>query len=279
MNGIRRSIGSHLAPVILIAVALFILGLFLAGTRNINELIHIAHSKVGITVYLTDDSTPEARAALGDRLRKLGGVRSATFRSEEEALEKFRGELGGRAYLLEGVGENPLPASYAVEVYDDWKTTERMAELTGSIKEGAGVESVVYGESWVGTLERWIYFVVALDLFLGVVLGLSTLLVVGNTMRLALEGRKDTVDVLRLVGASNFQIRFPFLVEGALIGLLASGLAFALLYRTWAFAAERLAGVLFLGAGGIAFFFLLGGALGACGALLSINKYLKVRRT
>lgn len=278
LYGIKRSIGSHLAPVVLIAVALFILGLFLTGTRNINELIHIAHSKVGITIYLADDATEEEREGLQEWLPKLGGVRTVVYCSKEEALDKFREELGGRSYLLEGVGANPLPASFEADVYDDWKTAEKMADLTSRIMEAAGVESVVYGENWVGQLEKWIYFVVALDLFLGIVLGVSTLLVVGNTMRLALEGRKDTVEVLRLVGASNTQIRLPFLAEGALIGLLASSLAFALLYKTWDFAADRLTGVLFVGPGGAVFFFLLGGALGACGSLLCINKYLKVRR-
>ncbi len=278
LYGTRRSIGSHLAPVVLIAVALFILGLFLIGTRNINELIHLAHSKVGIVIYMTDDALEEEKNELEEWLPKLGGVRSVAFCSEKEALEKFRTDLGGRSYLLEGVGRNPLPSSFEVEVFDDWKTAERMEELTARMRATAGVESVVYGENWVGQLEKWIYFIVALDLFLGIVLGASTLLVVGNTMRLALEGRKDTVEVLRLVGASNTQIRLPFLAEGALIGLLASSLAFALLYKTWDFASDRLSGVLFVGSAGVLFFFLLGGALGACGSLLCINKYLKVKR-
>ena len=89
-SGVRRSIGSHLAPVVLIAVALFILGLFLAGTRNINEVIRYAQAKVGVTVYLAADATDAEKKELNDWLPKLGGVRAVTFRSEEEALEKFK---------------------------------------------------------------------------------------------------------------------------------------------------------------------------------------------
>ncbi len=270
--------GSHLAPVVLIAVALFIMGLFFAATRNMKELIHLAHGKVGITVYLSDGATEEEKKALSEMLPRLGGVRKAAYLSEDEALRRFEEELGTRSYLLEGVDENPLPASFEVDVYDDWKTADRMAELADKLRAVPGVESVVYGESWVGRLERWIYFVVALDLFLGIVLGLSTLLVVGNTMKLALEGRKDTVEVLRLVGGSRFQIRLPFVVEGAIIGLLSSTLAFAILYRTWRFAAARLSGVLFLDLPGTVLFFALGASLGGCGALLSINRYLRVKR-
>ena len=278
LYGLRRSLRGHLAPVTLMAAALFVFGLFLIGTVNLRETIRLAQEKVGITIYLRDDADDEDRAELEEVLRRLGGVRGVSYRTKEDALDSFRETLGRRAYLLEGVEGNPLPASFELELYDDWKFADRMDEMAEAIRRMPGVDSVVWGESWVESLERWIYFFVAMDLFLGVALGVSTLLVVGNTMKLAIEGRRDMIQVLRLVGARPWQIRLPFLMEGAMLGLLAGAIALFLLDRSWRFAVERLSGVLFLGNGGTAAFLLLGAVLGGAGSLLSLRRYLRVRR-
>ena len=277
--GLRRSIRSHLAPVMLMAVALFVLGLFIVGTINLQETIRLAQEKVGITVFLHKGVEEETRTELVDLVSRLGGIRDVSFVSEEEALRMFRQNLGRRSYLLEGVDGNPLPGSIELTLFDDWKFTDRMSILAVEIRKMEGVESVVYGENWISSLERWIYFFVAMDLFLGIVLGLSTLLVVGNTMKLAIEARRDTIQVLRLIGARNIQIRIPFMLEGAFLGFLSSGLALFFLERNYQFAVQRLSGVLFLDVPSIAGFFLLGGVLGGGGALLSLRKYLKVERS
>lgn len=277
--GLRRSIRGHLAPVMLMAVALFVLGLFIVGTINLQETIRLAQEKVGITVFLHKGVEEETRTELVDLVSRLGGIRDVSFVSEEEALRMFRQNLGRRSYLLEGVDGNPLPGSIELTLFDDWKFTDRMSILAVEIRKMEGVESVVYGENWISSLERWIYFFVAMDLFLGIVLGLSTLLVVGNTMKLAIEARRDTIQVLRLIGARNIQIRIPFMLEGAFLGFLSSGLALFFLERNYQFAVQRLSGVLFLDVPSIAGFFLLGGVLGGGGALLSLRKYLKVERS
>ena len=277
--GLRRSLRSHLAPVILMSIALFVFGLFILSTINLQRVIHLAQEKVGITIYLREDAGDGDRRRLTDLLSRLGGVKEVRYVSSEEALERFRETLGARAYLLEGVEGNPLPASFELDLYDDWKTLDQIEGLVAEVEKEGGVESVVYGESWVGQLERWIYFFIAIDLFLGVVLSLATVLVVGNTMKLAMADRKDTIDVLRLVGATPMQIRFPYLIEGAFLGAASAALALLVLFQSHGFAAKRLAGVLFLGPAGVVLFFLLGAMLGAGGTLLSIRRYLRVRRT
>ncbi|MBN1825148.1 MAG: ABC transporter permease [Candidatus Eisenbacteria bacterium] len=278
LYGLRRNLRSHLAPVTLMASALFVFGLFVIGTVNLRETIRIAQERVGIAIYLRDDADEADRAELEEVLSRLGGVRAVRYRTKEEALESFRATLGSRAYLLEGVEGNPLPASFELDLYDDWKFADRMGAMAEEIRRMPGVDVVVWGESWVESLERWIYFFVAMDLFLGAALGVSTLLVVGNTMKLAIEGRRDAIQVLRLVGARPWQIRLPFLMEGALLGLLAAAIALFLLDRSWRFAVERLSGVLFLGGGGAAAFLLFGAVLGGCGSLLSLHRYLRVKR-
>jgi len=278
-HGMRRSARSHMAPAVLMAVALFLLGLFLLGTINLQSVIRLAHERVGITVYLEDGASDDDRSHLKNLLSRWGGIQAVRYVSETEALQEFRSTLGGKAYLLEGVEGNPLPASFELDLYDDWKTATKMSELADEIRRQKGVESVVYGESWVAKLERWIYFFVAVDLFLGLVLGLSTLLVVGNTLKLAMADRRDAIEVLRLVGATRSQVRIPYLMEGAFLGFISALLALFLLHMSHQFAVERLPGVLSLGKAGGILFLLLGVVLGAGGAHLSIHKYLKARLT
>jgi cell division transport system permease protein len=277
--GFRRSLRSHLAPVVLMGVALFVLGLFLLGTRNVQRVVQSVQEKVGVTVYLEEGTGPEERARLTDLLSRLGGVRGVRYVAEEEALLSFRRTLGSRSYLLDGVEGNPLPASFELELYDDWKTLDRIRALAGEIEWQPGVESVVFGESWVGKLDKWIYFFVAFDLFLGTVLVIATLLVVENTMKLAMADRRDTIEVLRIVGATPGQIRLPYMLEGALLGLAAAVLALLLLGESHRFASERLAGILFLGPAGVTLFLVLGGGLGAGGTLLSLRRYLGMQRS
>ncbi|MFH1681841.1 MAG: ABC transporter permease [Candidatus Eisenbacteria bacterium] len=277
--GFRRSLRSHLAPVVLMGVALFVFGLFLLGTKNLQKVIRLAQQKVGITVYLRDDATEADQTRLTDLFSRLGGVSGARYLSPEDALEGFRQTLGPRAYLLEGVEGNPLPASFELELYDDWKTLERIRSLASEVELQGGVESVVFGENWVGKLERWIYFFVAVDLFLGIVLGLATILVVENTMKLAIADRRDTIEILRLVGATPTQIRLPYLLEGAILGFTAALLALLILRESHSFASARLPGVLFLDPFGVFSFLLIGGALGAGGTLLSLNRYLRYKKS
>lgn len=276
--GLRRSLRSHLAPVILMAVAMFVFGLFLLGTKNLQMVIRLAQEKVGITIFLEDGAAEEDRTRLQNLLSRLGGVKGMRYVSEAEALQRFRDTLGPREYLLDGVEGNPLPASFELDLFDDWKTMDRIREIAREVERQPGVESVVFGEAWVGELERWIYFFVAVDLFLGAVIVFATLLVVGNTMKLAMADRRDTIEVLRLVGATRAQMRIPYLFEGALLGGSAAALALLLLRESHRFAADRLPGVLFLGLFGVVLFLALGAVLGGAGSLISLRRYMKEKR-
>jgi cell division transport system permease protein len=262
------------APIVIIAVTLFVLGMFLVVTVNLRKGILVAQEKVQMVVFASDESV-EAIETLRDGLSQIPGVRDARFVSREEALERFRRDLGDKRELLEAVESNPLPASFELAIFDDFKSAEQMAAIAAAAESLPSVEGVRYGEDWVGRLERLIVFSVLLDLFLGILLGISTILSVANTLKLALRERRDAIEVMRLVGASDNAIRGPVFTEGALLGILASALAAAALYACYALLTGRIPELAFLGPPTLAAFLATGALLGGLGGLLALERILK----
>lgn len=262
------------APIIIIGVSLFVLGMFLVVTMNLRKGILIAQGKVEMVVFTTNEE-PEAIESLRAGLSRIAGVREARFVSREEALERFRADLGDKRELLDAVGSNPLPASFEVAIYDDFKSPGQLAEIAAAADSLPDVEGIRYGEEWVGRLERLIVFSVLLDLFLGVLLGLSTVLSVANTLKLALRERRDTIEVMRLIGAPDGAIRGPVFVEGAILGVFASALAAASLFACYALLTGRIPELVFLGPTTLTAFLATGAALGGFGGLLALERILK----
>jgi cell division transport system permease protein len=271
---LRRGGIVRVAPIVIMAVTLFVLGIFLVVTVNLRKGIAIAQGKVEMVVFLReeDSATVETvRAAL----ESIPGVREARFVSREEALARFRDDLGDKRELLEAVESNPLPASFELAIFDDYKSPGRLERIASEVGALPAIDGIRYGQEWVGRLQRLIVFSVFLDLFLGVLLGISTVLSVANTLRLALEERRESIDVMRLVGASEGMIRGPVFTEGAIIGVIAAGVASVALYGCYVLLAGRVPELAFMGPRLVALFVLTGAALGGLGSLVALGRILR----
>ncbi len=271
---LRRGGVARAAPIVIIAITLFVLGLFLVVTVNLRKGIVIAQGKVEMVVFAADESA-ESLAAIEAGLGEIGGVREVRLVTREVALERFRRDLGDRPELIDAMTSNPLPASFEVAIYDDYKSPARLTVLAAAAQALPGVESVRYGEEWVGRLQRLIVFSVLIDLFLGALLGVSTVVSVANTLKLALLHRRESIEVMRLVGASDGAIRGPVFVEGALLGMVAAGLAALGLYGCYSFLAQRIPELAFLGPALLTAFVAAGGTIGGFGSLLALERLLK----
>jgi cell division transport system permease protein len=262
------------APIVIVAITLFVLGLFLVVTVNLRKGISAAQDKVEIVVFASSDA-PEAVEALHAKLASIRGVREARFVSREEALQRFRQELGEKEDLLDAVNSNPLPPSFEVAIYDDFKSETELSVIAAQVGLLEGVESVRYGHDWVGRLERLIIFSVLIDLFLGILLGVSTIVSVANTLRLALQERRDSIEVMRLVGASPSMISTPVFLQGGILGAIGAGIAAASLFGCYALLAGSVPELTFMGPALLAAFIAAGGALGGIGSLLALGRILR----
>jgi cell division transport system permease protein len=166
-------------------------------------------------------------------LLTVEGVESVRAVSKAEAFERFRAGVGSGAALLEGLEENPLPASLEIQLLPERRSPEGMRIVAEAIDGLPGIAELASGQDWVGGYLRAIAVVRGVGIGMGILLALATLLIVTNTIRLAVYARRDELSILWLVGGSRSFMNTPFLIEGIAQGVLGGVLAVGLLYATF----------------------------------------------
>jgi cell division transport system permease protein len=285
LTNIRRSGWGGIASIGTIAVSFVIVGIFLIISGNLGALVAEWKEQFQVTVFLEDGITTEQLGLLRKRIQSERAVKGMTYTSKAEALQQFKRELTGRESLLEGLGENPIPASLQLRVQEAYQTPEALKQFTASLTRLEGVEDVLYGQEWVDKVSAAVRLLRLLGLSVGLALGLASLLIVSNTIRLTVYARSEEIEIMRLVGASRLHIRAPFLLEGMIQGSLGAGLALLLLYGAYRATLWQLQvspGQVFgMGVGSFleprwtAAMLLAGAGVGAFGSLISVGRFLR----
>jgi cell division transport system permease protein len=285
LTNLRRSGWGGVASVATIAVSFVIVGIFLIITGNLGALVTDWKEQFQVTVFLEDGITGDQLALLRKRVQSERAVRSMTYTSKAEALQQFKREMQGKESLLEGLGENPIPASLQIRVHEAYQTPEALKQLTAALSRLEGVEDVMYGQEWVDRLSSVIQVLRLLGLSVGLALGLASLLIVSNTIRLAVYARAEEIEVMRLVGATRLHIRLPFVLEGVIQGTLGAVLALLLLfgaYRATLWQIQMTPGQIFgMGVGSflapewVVLMVVVGAGVGAFGSLISVGRFLR----
>jgi len=285
LTNLRRSGWGGVASVATIAVSFVIVGIFLIITGNLGALVADWKEQFQVTVFLEDGITGDQLALLRKRVQSERAVRSMTYTSKAEALQQFKREMQGKESLLEGLGENPIPASLQIRVHEAYQTPEALKQLTAALSRLEGVEDVMYGQEWVDRLSSVIQVLRLLGLSVGLALGLASLLIVSNTIRLAVYARAEEIEVMRLVGATRLHIRIPFVLEGVIQGTLGAVLALLLLfgaYRATLWQIEMTPSQIFgMGVGSflapewVVLMVVVGAGVGAFGSLISVGRFLR----
>ncbi|MCI3923356.1 permease-like cell division protein FtsX [Paenibacillus sp. TRM 82003] len=280
------------ASISAIAISLFILGVFLVLAMNINKLTADIEKEVEIRVYL-DVSVDESQVLeLQNEINTIDGVKSSVFVSKEEGLEFLKERLGeeGRA-LLEGQegDNNPLPDSFTVEVYEP-RTIDLVADRILELNEGkdpAPIWEMNYGADTVRTLFKVTDVVRNIGLVLVAGLALMSMFLIANTIKITIVARRREIAIMKLVGATNGFIRWPFFLEGAMLGVIGSvipAVILVLAYGQLVSATEVELGLLQIAllplneVVRVLFVLLvgLGFLIGVWGSTLSVRKFLKV---
>jgi len=196
-----------------------VLGVFLLFTSNVQHALNALGDRREVVVYLRDSTKPAEREALIASLDSLYGA--ATYVSRERAWEEFAKELGGTE-LLEAVGQNPLPASIRLKLRPEFLNFAAMEKLSDTLASQPSVEEVRFGGEWVQRLDSFIATLRFIDLAIGVVVALSVIFVVANTIRLAFIARRETMRIMALLGASNGFIFAPLVLEGVIAAAIAA---------------------------------------------------------
>jgi len=258
----------------IIFFSLLILGIFLLGTFNLFAIIKIAKEKVEITAYIEDNLSEDEIRVLNKNISSLSGIKKVVYVSKKKALDKFRRELSQAKDLLNMLETNPLPASFQIKLNEGYKSPEYIKEIAHKISLMDNVEDVLYGKEWVKRLNKIINFLFIFDIFLGIVISLASIFVVSNTIRLTVIARKDSIEIMDLVGATNEMITAPFMLEGIFQGALGGLITSFLLYEIYRFIHLKFSTFYFPGEPLILGVTLFGILLGYIGSGISVKKYI-----
>lgn len=270
------------ASVTTSAISLLVLGVFLALSLNVNYILMDIASDVGIVVYLDDEVAGDNMREIRNRTSEIEGVAEAKYVSKEELLARLKEQLGEHDDLLEAVEEmNPLRNSIEVKV----EKPEYASEIARTIREFEGVNEVEEREELMKRLSNVLYAARWVGLALIVILAAASILVISNTVRLSVIARRREVAIMKVVGATDGFIRWPFFLEGMLLGLIGAAVAGLILWQGYirvsreaaqllpfmrlladSYLIPRVEGVL-LGAGA---------AIGAVGSSWSLRRFLRV---
>ena len=230
LHGIAATPVTCSVAVATIGVSLVLVGSFTLLVSNMEALLDDFGDALHVSAFLSDDLTPQQQQELAGIAGTVEGVESVRIVSKAEALERFREGVGRGSSLLEGLSENPLPASLEIALVPSRRSAAGLEVVAGSLEGLPGIDDLSSGQDWVEGYLRAVALVRGIGLGLGLILALATLLIVANTIRLAVLSRGDELEILALVGASRSFINTPFLLEGALQGAAGGAAALGLLY-------------------------------------------------
>ena len=281
-RSLRRNNWMSFASIGTVAVSLFVLGVFLLLVLNMNRLASSLESQVQISVYLADGLSESARKDIASDIEALQGIEEIRYVPKEEAKERLAKRLGDQKYLLDALGEkNPLPDSFEVVL----KSPDLVETAAAAITRMDGVEQAKYGQDVIEHLFAITRLIRIFGLALMVLLAGATLFIISNTIRLTVFARRKEVAIMKYVGATDWFIRWPFLLEGMVLGFVGGVLAALALQSFYAAMASKIYETL-------AFFPLLpqspymyyvsaaillsGMGIGALGSTISLKRFLKV---
>jgi len=218
-----------------IAISMLILGLFVLIYLNVQGFLHQLGDELQITAYLETTLSTEQAEVLRNKVADWPEVEDITHVSKEQAFARFRSQLREYAGILEGLKDNPLPASLEVKLRPHFGRAGNIEDLSSRLERLPGVDEVHYGRRWVAKLRIFVEVIKLVGITVGGLLLFATIFVISNTIKLTFYSRQEELEIMRLVGATDFFIKTPFIIEGLLHGLggallAAGGLSLLMLF-------------------------------------------------
>jgi cell division transport system permease protein len=280
LHSVVRNKLMSVASVITVTAALFIFGIFMALVLNINNISNQVTSRIEIRAYLKNNPSISEQHAIMSTITSIKGVTKTEFSSKDQALMQLKSWLGNNKSLAEGLeNDNPLPASYLVKVDDP----SSVGFVAGQLKEMNLFEKIVDGKTDVDKLIKILGFIRLASFILIIILGIVSMALIANTIKLTVFARKKEIGIMKYIGATDWFIRWPFVIEGVTLGLIGAVIAVLLIWISYAYASNLITKNLMLfdmvTAGALIHrigfsFCMLGIVIGGVGSGFSIRKFL-----
>ncbi len=239
MHALREALAAiRRAPLLtalsaaMVALALYVVGLFAVASYNLHQALAQVEERVEVVVYIRDGTADSEVQLLEEELVQMEEVHAAHYVSKDEALARARQDLPEFEELFLDMEVNPLPASLEVELLPGYRNPASVARVADRASLYPFVEDVRYGREWVDRLFLLRRIGGITTTVLGAAFAVVAGLIIATAVRIAVYARREEIYVMRLVGATNGFIRRPFLLEGALTGILGGVLAAGMTYAS-----------------------------------------------
>lgn len=237
-SNLARNLTITIASILTVAVSLALVGFSLMLRSAVSNATERWQGGIEFVVFLHPDASQEQIDTVGNALRESPEVESVTFFDKQAAYEEFKGFFGDQPEMVDSVTPEILPTSY--RVVPAVKEADLVQQLGERFQDQPGVLEVVFAHETIRVLQDFSSWVTGVVLLIAVILLLSAGLLILNTIRMAMYARRREIEVMKLVGATNWFIRVPFMLEGLVQGVIGAVLAIALLAGLWPFFQDSL---------------------------------------
>lgn len=275
----HRGRGATFSGVLALTAVFFLLALVLLATHNVQGFAARLQSRKALSVFLAEGAGEERARGLQEAIRRFGEVAEVKLVDREEALAEIERDLGGFS-VVSALGENPLPQSLVVTLTSAAAARPgALQSLASEIRGYEDVEDVIYGEEWVEILDKNIRTLTQATVAVGGLAAVSVFVVLLTTLRLVFLGRRETVRILKMVGATDRFIRLPFLILGGMQSVISAGLALVVLAAARAVFDAFLPGARFLPSSWQVLFLFGSFVFGVLASLVSVEPALRSLET
>jgi cell division transport system permease protein len=283
-KSIKRNRTLSIASIATVTATLFILGVITLGVANVDKAVTQLGSMVEATIYLKDDISDNNKNAIENKIKSVEGINTITFQSKEEALKAVKEQLNDQSGELSSGFEdrNPFPASFTVNV----KEPLVVDKVVSSIKDMDGIDEIKDARELITKISKITDSVKIAAAVAFVVFIMISLFLIGNTIKITVFTRKKEIGIMKYVGATDWFIRWPFIIEGIILGIVGAFISVLILSSIYAmmvssFSTDTLYGFSLVGISYIwkvvIWEFLgCGVFIGAIGSIISMRKFLKV---
>lgn len=277
---------STAASLMIMCATMIIFGVFFIIGENINHFIKEVESAQGIQVFINTDATDEQIKEVGEKISSLDGVNTVTFVSKEAGLEQMKEKFKDKEYLLDTYKDNNiLPDSYVVTLTD----LNLSSQVQEQINQMEHIKRITSRDETVSTLINLANGVRIITGVILILLVVISVFIISNTIKLTVHARRKEISIMKYVGATNNFIRWPFIVEGIIIGILSGAISLTIVGGGYNFIADQIVNSQFMKITNmslvgfsdmfnliIIIYLLLGIGIGVIGSTISMRKYLKV---
>ncbi|HOR85861.1 MAG TPA: permease-like cell division protein FtsX [Bacillota bacterium] len=284
-RSIKRNRTMSAAAITSVIASLLVIGIFFVIVLNIDFAATKLESQIEMMVYLNDGLSQNIINTMSTEIKSVNGVKSVEFISKAVALKNLEKNWGENSYLLEGLdGDNPLPDAFLITLSDP----DQASGVAMSISAISNIEKVVYGKEELAKLLNTTYVLRMSSLLIILILLFISIFIIANTIKLTLYARRREIGIMKFVGATDWFVRMPFIIEGIIVGVIGAVSASIMLGAAYYYCSNlvknQMIGFMSISimpfnqiiSSMVALLITIGVVIGATGSLISVRKFIRV---